>query len=56
MASFQDFDDVFEFDPDVSYDQKMVSTIEKNRKELEGLFIDKVLKLVLKVNRRKLFI
>ena len=55
MASFQDFEDVFEFDPDVSYDQKMVGTIEKNRKDLEGLFIDKVLKLVLKVNRRKLF-
>ncbi|PVH87996.1 hypothetical protein DL98DRAFT_648887 [Cadophora sp. DSE1049] len=44
MFSFQSFAEVFAFDPECSYDENTVSTIEANRKELEGLFIDRVMK------------
>lgn len=46
MFSYQEFDDVFDFDPGYSYEEESLHTIEANRKEFEGLFIDKVLKLL----------
>jgi hypothetical protein len=52
MFSYQNFDEVFSFDPEWSYDEDMVSEIESNRKQLEGLFIEKVMKL-LGIKRRK---
>ncbi|KAG4437013.1 hypothetical protein IFR05_007517 [Cadophora sp. M221] len=44
MFNFQSFGEVFAFDPECSYDEITVSTIEANRKDLEGLFIDRVMK------------
>jgi hypothetical protein len=52
MAGFQEFDDLFDFNVDYSYDAQTIATIERHRKSLEGLFIDRVLK-VLGVKRRK---
>jgi hypothetical protein len=52
MFSYQDFDEVFSFDPECSYDEDTVSDIEDNRKQLEGLFIEKVMKL-LGIKRRE---
>lgn len=46
MFDYLDFDQVFEFDADVSYESATVEKIEANRKSLEGLFVDKVLKLM----------
>jgi len=46
MFDFHDFDQVFEFDTNLSYDSESVAGIEADRKTLEGLFIDKVLKLI----------
>ena len=53
MFNYQNFDEVFSFDPDCSYDEDAVADIEANRKYLEGLFIDKVMKL-LGIKRREL--
>ncbi|KAH7369823.1 nuclear pore complex assembly-domain-containing protein [Rhexocercosporidium sp. MPI-PUGE-AT-0058] len=44
MFNFQSFAEVFAFDPECSYDENTVSSIEGNRKDLEGLFIDRVMK------------
>jgi hypothetical protein len=52
MFNYQNFDEVFNFDPDISYDEDTVSEIESNRKLLEGLFIERVIKL-LGIKRRK---
>lgn len=52
MFSFQSFAEVFAFDPECSYDENTVSTIEANRKELEGLFIDRVMK-AMNITRRE---
>lgn len=52
MFNFQSFAEVFAFDPECSYDENTVSTIEANRKELEGLFIDRVMK-AMNITRRE---
>jgi hypothetical protein len=52
MFNYQNFDEVFSFDPDCSYDDETVSEIEGNRKQLDGLFIEKVMKL-LGIKRRE---
>ncbi|KAF7883877.1 hypothetical protein EAF00_011189 [Botryotinia globosa] len=45
MFTFQNFDEVFDFDPGCSYDEIAVRKIESNRKKLEGLlFMDTLLK------------
>jgi hypothetical protein len=46
MFNYQNFDEVFGFDPDCSYDEIAVQGIQSNRKALEGLFFEKVLKLL----------
>jgi hypothetical protein len=52
MSNYQNFDEVFSFDPECSYDDDTVAEIERNRKQLEGLFIEKVMKL-LGIKRRE---
>jgi hypothetical protein len=52
MFNYQNFDEVFSFNPEYSYTAVAVETIEANRRSLEGLFVDKVLKL-LDIKRRK---
>jgi hypothetical protein len=52
MFNYQNFDEVFSFDPECSYDDDTVAEIEDNRKQLEGLFIEKVMKL-LGIKRRE---
>ncbi|CZS97933.1 uncharacterized protein RAG0_06813 [Rhynchosporium agropyri] len=44
MFNYQSFAEVFAFDPECSYDEETVSMIERNRKDMEGLFIDRVVK------------
>jgi hypothetical protein len=44
MFSFSKFDEVFDFDPDCSYDTIAVQRIEGDRKTLEGLFVDILMK------------
>ncbi|ESZ96648.1 hypothetical protein SBOR_2958 [Sclerotinia borealis F-4128] len=44
MFIFQNFDEVFDFDQDCSYNEYAVQEIESNRKKLEGLFVDTLLK------------
>ncbi|CAG8958531.1 hypothetical protein HYFRA_00009846 [Hymenoscyphus fraxineus] len=44
MFNFQNFDEVFFFDSDACYDAALCDTIIANRKQLEGLLIDNVLK------------
>ncbi|KAH9215026.1 hypothetical protein DL95DRAFT_299674 [Leptodontidium sp. 2 PMI_412] len=56
MFNFQSFAEVFAFDPECSYDENTVSTIEANRKDLEGLFIDRVMKATGIVRRKRLFL
>jgi len=46
MFSYQTFEDVFNFDPEYSYDQAVIQAIDTHRKTLEGLFVDKVLKML----------
>lgn len=55
MFNFQSFAEVFAFDPECSYDENTVSTIEGNRKDMEGLFIDRVMKATGIVRRKELF-
>lgn len=50
MYNFTNYDNVFP--PDTTYDAAQVQGIEKRRRELEGLFVDKILKL-LGIKRRK---
>jgi hypothetical protein len=52
MFNYQNFDDVFNFNKEYSYTAVAVETIEANRRSLEGLFVDKILKL-LDIKRRK---
>jgi hypothetical protein len=52
MFNYQHFDEVFSFDPGCSYDEDAIHSIEANRKVLQGLFIDRVLKL-LGIKRRE---
>jgi len=52
MFNFRNFDEVFDFDVNISYSDATVREIESNRKKLEGIFIDRVLKL-LAVKRRE---
>ncbi|KAF4636064.1 hypothetical protein G7Y89_g2023 [Cudoniella acicularis] len=46
MFNFQSFEDVFESDPECSFDEDAVKEIESNRKTYEGLFVEKVMKLM----------
>jgi hypothetical protein len=46
IFNYQNFDDVFFFDPDCSYDENVVREIEQSKKDLEGQLIEKVMKLM----------
>lgn len=52
MFDISNFDDVFGFDPKYSYAAETVESIEQHRAVFEGLFVDRVLKL-LGIKRRK---
>jgi hypothetical protein len=52
MFDISNFDDVFGFDLNYSYDAETVESIEQHRIAFEGLFVDRVLKL-LSIKRRK---
>jgi hypothetical protein len=52
MFDYNNFEEVFSFNPNYSYDSSEVETIEANRRKLEGLFVDKVLR-ALDIKRRK---
>jgi hypothetical protein len=52
MFDISNFDDVFEFDKKYSYAAETVESIEQRRIAFEGLFVDRVLKL-LSIKRRK---
>lgn len=54
MYNYRSFLDVFDFDLGGVYTKKQVDEIEGCRRKFEGLFVDKVLKLV-GVKRRELF-
>ncbi len=56
MLNFNNFEEVFYFNPDYSYDEEMVVEIENNRKEIQGLFIDRVMKLMGIKRRKKIVI
>jgi hypothetical protein len=51
MFNYHHFDEVFNFDPRCIYDEDAIHNIEANRKLLQGLFVDKVFK-VLGIKRR----
>jgi len=44
--NYQNFDEVFAFDLNWCHDEIATQSIEKNRKTLEGLFIERVLKML----------
>ncbi|KFX94520.1 hypothetical protein O988_06254 [Pseudogymnoascus sp. VKM F-3808] len=46
MFEITNFDDVFGFDPKYSYSAEAVESIEQHRAAFEGLFVDRVLKLL----------
>jgi hypothetical protein len=46
MFHISNFDDVFAFNPNYSYDESAVDSIEQRRIAFEGLFVDKILKMV----------
>ncbi|RFU23786.1 hypothetical protein B7463_g12552, partial [Scytalidium lignicola] len=46
MLVYQDFDQVFSFNPECQYEKSQIHSIDTHRKKLEGLFIDRVLKLL----------
>jgi hypothetical protein len=52
MFNYQYFDEVFSFDPECSYDGNAVAEIDGHRKALEGLFIERVMKL-LQIKKRE---
>ena len=52
MFDYHNFEDTFDFDPDYTYDDSLREQIDSNRKTIESLFVDKVLKL-LGVQRRE---
>lgn len=53
IFNYQNFDEVFNFDPDCSYNGVTLQRAAANRQTLEGLFFDRVLKL-LGIKRRQL--
>jgi len=46
IFNYQNFDEVFNFDPECSYDEIAVQRATAHRQALEGLFFDRVLKLL----------
>jgi protein ELYS len=46
IFSYQNFDEVFNFDSECSYDEIAVQRVTTHRQALEGLFFDRVLKLL----------
>ena len=52
MFNYQNFDEVFSFDPDCSYEEDVVDEIAQNKKDLEVQFIESVMKL-LGIKRRE---
>lgn len=46
MFNYRNFDEVFSFDPKCSFAEHAVAEIEGNRKVLEGMFVEKVMKLL----------
>lgn len=44
MFNYHNFDEVFNFDPECSYNEVALQRIDEHRRVLEGLFWDKVLK------------
>lgn len=46
MFSYHNFNDVFAFNPECSYEDETIHSIGVNRSKLEGLFIEKVMKLM----------
>jgi hypothetical protein len=54
MFKYQNFDEVFSFDLACFHDEIAIQGIESSRKSLEGLFFDRVLKL-LGIKRRECF-
>jgi hypothetical protein len=52
MFSYHNFNEIFAFDPGCSYDDDTIHKIGVNRSKLEGLFIEKVMKLM-GIKRRK---
>ncbi|KAE8445586.1 hypothetical protein EG329_013219 [Mollisiaceae sp. DMI_Dod_QoI] len=44
IFNYHNFEEVFEFDPECAYDDDTIAAIEENRKALEGLFIERVMK------------
>ena len=52
MFNYQNFDEVFYFDPDCSYEEDVVDEITLNKKDLEVQFIESVMKL-LGIKRRE---
>ncbi len=52
MFNYHNFEEVFSFDSECSYDEDTVAEIEGCRKQLQGLFIEKVMKL-LGIKRRE---
>jgi len=49
---YRSFDETFSWDPECSYSEDVVREIAKNKKDLEGQFIEKVMKLM-GIKRRK---
>lgn len=52
IFNYQNFDEVFYFDPECSYEEDVVKYIGQNKKELEVQFIESVMKL-LGIKRRE---
>jgi len=52
MFNYQNFDEVFSVDTEDPHDQRSTLEIEGHRKKLEGLFIDRIMKL-LGIKRRQ---
>lgn len=46
IFNYQNFDEVFGFGPDCSYDEIAIRRATTHRQALEGLFVDRVLKLL----------
>ncbi|KAH8819585.1 nuclear pore complex assembly-domain-containing protein [Xylogone sp. PMI_703] len=46
MLTYQEFNEVFSFNPDCEYEKSQIHNIDAHRKKLNGLFIDRVLKLL----------
>ena len=46
MFNYHNFDEVFSFDPECSYNEAALQRIAEHRTTLEGLFLDGVLKFL----------